>query len=150
MSKPDVEETAAEAVNAAAEAAERARKEAARASILRQIGEVQALIDHANAIKSELNISNTNITAALSTWIRGLAAYEACAMAEVFVTDKFEGVAAAALQAEIPESVALMEASATAAASTGEAISAQINKLNTYINMQGTLLSSLYGQLQAI
>lgn len=154
MSRPEGKKTgsgAASAAKKAAEAAaEKARKEAARASLLKQIGEIQALINDANAIKVELTTSNTNITTALATWTSGLSTFEASAMAEVFVTDKFEGVAATEIQAKLPEALAQMESSATAAADTQEAISSQINKLNTYINTKGTLLSSLYGQLQAI
>lgn len=152
MSRPEKTRNAvAEASKkVAAEAAERARKEAARACLLKQIGEIEGLISHANAVMTELCTTNANITTVLSTWTSGLSTFEASTMAEVFVKDKFEGVAAAKLQTKLPEALTQMESSATAAVDTQEAISVQINKLNTYINTKGTLLSSLYGQLQAI
>lgn len=150
MSNPEKKEVGSGAVRSALEGAERARKEAARASLRRQINQVQGLINEANAIKADLNTANTNIGTSVSSWSQGLSTFESGAMSAIVVTDKFEGVAAAALQSQLPEPIAHMDAGIAEASGTQTAIAAQITKLNTYISTKGALLSSLYGQLQAL
>ena len=143
-------EIAKEMARLEAEAAEKARKEAERASLLRQINEVQRLISDANSIKTELSTINSDISASIITWRSGRSSYQACSMSDVFVTNRFEGVVASVIQSRIPEPVSHMEKGIAAAYSAKDAISSQISRLNVYINTKGNLLSSLYGQLQAI
>ncbi len=124
-------------------------RQAARLAILAEISALRALINKATRVKIKLSNSRTNISMLVTSWENELSTFESGTMADVEVTDKFEGVAAKEIKGKLPEPVAKMSNSTGAATAVQGAISSQMGKLDEYIETKQNMITALQAQLQS-
>lgn len=131
-------------------AAQMAARMAKRLAILAEISRFQGLVDQANRAKSGLNRVNTQISNSISIWVVVLSAFQSSAMAPVVVPDRFEGESAEKISIRLPEPIAQMESTKTAAQGVQGEIAEQLAKLEIYIAEKKAKIDELRAQLAAL
>lgn len=133
-----------------ATATEQAMRMARRRELQAAIQKIQSEIIAVQAIKTILTAINVHIVESLNRWGNQLSTFQASVMANVVVTDKFEGESATKISTKLPEPIDKMIETQTAALSVQDNIAEQISKLEIYIEKLEVEKGALEAELASL
>lgn len=127
-----------------------AARAAKAAAIAGQIGELRVKISKARIVKTNLKNCDTAISNTLMHWTSRYSAFQSSPMAEVVVTDKFEGQSAEKIRAGLPKAIQAMDDTQQSAGDVQNEIAEQITKLDEYITLLEEKIAALMSEMASL